>query len=62
MLKLFFCLPFHAMQTYLAHLSPRWLFVKAYEPSSEGEREQELRVRNKLRLASYHAKKFLTKD
>jgi len=57
--KLFFYLPFHAMQTYLAWWSPRWLFVKVYAPSSEREREQELRVRNKLRLVGYHAKKTL---
>jgi hypothetical protein len=59
MIKLFFYLPSLILNTWLAHLSPRWLFVKAYAPSTDGEREQELRVRNKLRLAAYHTKKYL---
>lgn len=59
MIKLFFYMPMMLVNTYIAQLSPRWLFVKTYAPSTEGEREQELRVRNKLRLAAYHTKKYL---
>jgi len=51
-----FRLPMLVVNTWLAHLSPRWIFVKAYVPSTEGEREHEQQVSNKLRRAAYYLK------
>ena len=42
-----------------AWLFPRALFRYTYEPSSDAERERELYIRNKARLAVYKVKKLL---
>lgn len=59
MIKILLYLPLHILNTWIAFLSPRWIFKLTYAPSSESVREQERVVRNKARLAAYHAKKYL---
>jgi hypothetical protein len=57
MFNFIFRLPMLVVNTYLALLSPRWLFASTYAPSSEGERQHEQQIQNKLRLAAYYAKR-----
>lgn len=56
MIKLFY-IPLHMLNTWLAFVSPRWVFVRAYAPSSETIRNQELTVRNNARILAYNIKR-----
>ena len=59
MIKFFIYLPMHIFNMWVAHLSPRWIFCKAYAPSSDIIREQETITRNKMRKANYHIKRII---
>ena len=57
MIKLFLYLPTHIFNMWIAHLSPRWIFRKAYAPSGDTIRKQETITRNKMRKMNYYIKR-----
>jgi len=56
MIKLFY-IPVHLLNVWLAFLSPRWVFVHLYAPSSETIRNQELTLRNNASILAYKLKR-----
>jgi len=56
MIKVLFYIPMHVFNFLYAWLTPRWLSIIMYNPSSELVRDQELHARNKMRLMIYYQK------
>ncbi len=57
MFKILIYMPLHLLNMWIAHLAPRWVFRKAYAPSSDSIREQEVITRNRMRKINYYVKR-----
>jgi hypothetical protein len=57
LVKVILWLPLSIYHWVQSHFFPSTLFRYTYQPSSDEERERELYIRNKARLAAYYAKR-----